>query len=503
MQVKKFEARTMKEALELVKTQLGPDAIILSVRDNNKSFGLVGEGSVEITAAVSEETLMKKKFTESRLKEQDKEKFQRTPARQQKEIIEKMVQHHIQKESKPAITQRRYIEIADEAEAHLQNQIAEERIRNATLKARHGLGGYDTGTKRQSPPVDTQAIRERVTVSANAAARTQKMSNPAVAVAAPVAPAPTMPSTEITALKNEIESLKQVIAHFQQMPQNFAGAHPGASYGLPYELSYMFEKLTQAGVAEEIVGEILEKATQAIPIAKLKNRSLVDGWVARQIMETTLIADNNLNAKIHCFMGPSGGGKTSIMVKMASHMVIREGKKVAMLTTDTYKVGAADQLKIYAQILNVPFAVIRNQNDWVAISKYLKNIDVVLVDCPGLALRNSEEINFLKSVMPQMEVSIKTHLVLPATIKDQDAVEAGRKYAAFNYTDVIFTGLDESSQHGVLYNFTRRFDIPLHSFGIGPRIPEDFEFATKERVLDLLFRITHKPQQQSVQEKAI
>ncbi|WP_374021172.1 hypothetical protein [Bdellovibrio bacteriovorus] len=62
MQVKKFEARTMKEALEMVKTQLGPDAIILSARDNNKSFGLVGEGSVEITAAVSEETLQKKEI---------------------------------------------------------------------------------------------------------------------------------------------------------------------------------------------------------------------------------------------------------------------------------------------------------------------------------------------------------------------------------------------------------------------------------------------------------
>ncbi|HEY1079416.1 MAG TPA: flagellar biosynthesis protein FlhF, partial [Bdellovibrio sp.] len=68
MQVKKFEARTMKEALEMVKTQMGPDAIILSARDNNKSFGLVGEGSVEITAAVSDETLQKKKFAESRLR---------------------------------------------------------------------------------------------------------------------------------------------------------------------------------------------------------------------------------------------------------------------------------------------------------------------------------------------------------------------------------------------------------------------------------------------------
>ena len=90
MQVKKFEARTMKEALEMVKTQLGPDAIILSARDNNKSYGLVGEGSVEITAAVSEETLQKKKFAESKLREQDLQKFKQIPARQQKELIQKI-----------------------------------------------------------------------------------------------------------------------------------------------------------------------------------------------------------------------------------------------------------------------------------------------------------------------------------------------------------------------------------------------------------------------------
>ncbi|MNL77621.1 flagellar biosynthesis regulator FlhF [compost metagenome] len=62
---------------------------------------------------------------------------------------------------------------------------------------------------------------------------------------------------------------------------------------------------------------------------------------------------------------------------------------------------------------------------------------------------------------------------------------------------MIFTGLDESTQHGTIYNFMKRFDIPLHSFGIGPRVPEDFEYATKERVLDLIFKITKIQQQES------
>src|SRR6476620_7150662 len=118
MQVKKFEARTMKEALEMVKTQLGPDAIILSARDNNRSFGLVGEGSVEITAAVAEETLHKKKFAESRLREEDKQKLMRSPARVQKQVINQMVNKYVaQREDKMPrqITRTRYIDIDDDS----------------------------------------------------------------------------------------------------------------------------------------------------------------------------------------------------------------------------------------------------------------------------------------------------------------------------------------------------------------------------------------------------
>lgn len=466
MQVKKFEARTMKEALELVKSQLGPDAIILSVRDNNKSYGLVGEGSVEITAAVSEVTLHKKKFTESRLKETDKEKFSRTPAKQQKEIIERMVQKHLEKNQPPA-GNRRYIEIEDDQEVALQNRVAEERVRNAALKAKHSLAAYEP-----IPPNTPRKVQE------------------------PNRTAPRKEEEfEIKALKSEIASLKEVISQFQKIPQNFAPSHPGANYGLPYELAYLFEKLTAVGVAEDLVADLLEKSTHAIPIAKLKNKSVVDGWVARSILESITLSPLNFTDKIHCFVGPSGSGKTSALVKMASHLAIREGKKVALLTTDLFKVGAADQLKIYAQILNVPFAVVRSPSDWAQIAKHLAKVDHVLVDFPGLSLKNSEEIQMIRGGLPTGDLVAKIHLVLPATIKDQDAIDIGRRYSSFNYTDVIFTGLDESSQHGIIYNFNKRFDVPLFAFGIGPRIPEDFEFATKERVLDLLFKITQNQTQ--------
>jgi flagellar biosynthesis protein FlhF len=201
--------------------------------------------------------------------------------------------------------------------------------------------------------------------------------------------------------------------------------------------------------------------------------------------------------KIHCFVGPAGGGKTSALIKMASHLVVREKKKIALFTTDTFKVGAVDQMKIFAQILNVPFSVIRKQADWTNLIRYLANVDCVLVDYTGLSLKNNDEIQMLRSLLPPQGLNPSIHLTLSANTKDSDATELGRRYSVLGYRDVVFTSLDESTQHGTIYNFTKRFDVPLHSFGIGPRVPEDFEFATKERLLDLIFKISKIKQKES------
>lgn len=474
MQVKKFEARTMKEALEMVKTQLGPDAIILSARDNNKSYGLVGEGSVEITAAVSEETLQKKKFAESKFREQDLQKFKQIPARQQKELIQKMVDRHVQKAQPPAaITQRRYIDIEDEAEQARQKQVAEERVRTAAQRALNAFQAQESfGASLTSKKVPTPVAAKVHRVTANE-------------------------NEEVLALRNEIASLKNVISQFQHMPQNFVGTHPGADYGINYDLSFVYEKLTKAGLAPEIAAELLTTAQETLPALKLKNKSLVEAWVARHVLDHTKTVQNPTQGKIHCFVGPAGSGKTSALIKLASQMVVREGKRIALFTTDTYKVGAADQMKIYAQILNVPFSVIRSQQDWTNLMRYLANVDAVLVDYTGLSLKSNDEIHMLKSLLPPAALNPNIHLVLSSNSKDTDATELGRRYSVLGYKDVVFTGLDESTQHGSIYNFMKRFDVPLHSFGIGPRVPEDFEFATKERLLDLIFKITQFKQQDS------
>lgn len=512
MRVKKFEAKTMKEALQMIKNDLGPDAVILSAKDNRKSFGLVGDGSVEVTAAVSEQTLHKKKFTESRFRPEDLEKFKSVPARRQKEIIEKAVDSHISVRApaievpRKPITRTSYIDISDEEEepvrkgrnvGQMLHDLDREQIntsygpehagRVTRARVRQALE-----TQPQQPNDDSMSSRAitRIRSAAKEALRAglQTLEEPTETKTVPQAPAPQV--LEVASLRNEIQRLQQIIEGFNKPAAPFVTAHPGADYGLSYDLSFMFQKLQQAGVGLENTVDILTQAQREIDPIQMKKRPLVDAWVARWFLNNIQVQADPYTGRVHLFVGGSGGGKTSALVKMASHLIVKEKKKVAILTTDSFKVGAADQLKIYCQILNVPFAIVRNKLEWEWVLNQLSFADHILVDFPGWQLKDLEEIQMFKSLLPPEQVSPICHLVVSTTSKDGDLFELARRYRISEYQDLIFSNLDQSVQHGVIYNVQRKTNKPLHSFGTGHRIPEDFEIATKERVLDLIFKLT-------------
>jgi flagellar biosynthesis protein FlhF len=302
------------------------------------------------------------------------------------------------------------------------------------------------------------------------------------------------PSQELDYLREEIKNLKSVLINFKEIPQSFKGGYAGSEFGIPFEMSYMFEKLNKSGLAPEIVSEILRAGQLEIGPSRISNKALVESFVARYILNKVKVSNSAQQEKIQIFMGVAGAGKTSSLIKFASHLVVHEGKKVALLTADSQKVGAAEQLKIFAQILNVPFGIIRSIEDWNMIIKQLSKFDHILVDFPSSSLKTEAETQRIRNFLPPRSVKSTNHLVMNSLKKDFDSTEIGKRYRTFNYEDVIFTAIDESHTHGTIYNFIHRFQIPVHSFGMGVRIPEDFEMGSAERILDLIFKITHEGQ---------
>jgi len=464
MQVKKFEAKTMKDALQMVKEALGPEAIILSAKDNKKSFGLAGGGSIEITAAISEKSLSKKQYVENRLQPKAKEQFRTQSAKSQRAYIES------------SITRRQ---------------------RNSQLDPRIGTGAVaqrPMTTRRYIDIDDEDEISTKT--SALSGRRVDDLLNEFVIPQATIQEE--KPRDEVTSLRREVHALRDLLS---QMQNSSAGTnrpamtqHPGAEYGLPFELSANFEKLSAAGMDPKYIIEILEKANSELTLVEKKRKSLVDAWVARYILNNTHVSGEWLkNQKVHLFFGPSGQGKTSALVKIATQLVIYERKKVVILSADTFKVGATDQLKTYAQILNVPFEIVRHSIEFSQIiNKYAGHVDAILVDYPGMALRDIQEIDQLRSILPTKEIGTHNHLVLSCSSKDQDAYEACNRYQVANFEDIIVTKIDESYAHGFLFNIQKKTEKPLYAFGLGTKIPEDIELATRERVLDLIYKITKR-----------
>ncbi len=478
MQVKKFEAKSMKEALEMVKNQLGPEAIILSARDNNRGFGIAGQRSVEVTAAVSEETLRRKQIAESKLNVKNKNKYEQSPARVQKQFIDKAIRKledaylnpppPPQQERAPIrpLTSQRYIDIGNEEVAAAPTGTdPRARIRTAAQRAFEASRMIEERPQRRPVQQKPQA--------------------------APATSASVEDSAQYQSLRQEILQLKGLIENFNKVPQNFVSMHPGADEGLPYELSSAYEKLLRAGISADIAVEILKKGQESIPIPQLKKPALVEAWIAKYILDHTKTVENRLKSKYQVFLGPVGQGKTASLVKLASHLVIVEKKKIAIVTTDSMKVGAAEQLKIYAQILNVPFAVVRTPQDWNVIRAKLSGVDHILVDFPGLQMKTPSETQFVREMLPPiLDGGRSVHYVVSALAREEEAIEVASRYQGLGLQDLIVTNLDEAAQHGLIFNFQKKFDLPLHSFGIGSQIPEDFEAATKERVVDLIFKLS-------------
>lgn len=463
MQVRKFEARTMKEALDLVKSQMGPEAIILSAKDNNKSFGLMGGSSVEVTAAITNETLKKKLLAEKKMKEEARLRFQRSSAKDQKQYIEKVFKRAEAPSPTPVarpLTKVPYIDIGDE------------------MAVDHGPvrrpSSNNAPTQRYAAPAP-----QVPTTYSTSLALTQALTAP-----------PALKSERVEALEVQIQELKTMLDKFNKVPQSFIGAHPGADEGIPYHLSDVYQRLQRRGLNSDLIVKAIRKAQATLGAESSKKSALVEGWIVQHFLKTILVSDQEKNSRYHVFVGSTGQGKTTSLVKFASQLIMKKKKRVAIVSLDTVKVGASDQLKIYAQILNVPFAVVRSAKDWETLEAKLDRVDHILVDAPGFTLKGQGEAQWLKEMLPPVRHGRELHLVQSIVARDEDVMGLAKRYSDLEFDDVIFTRIDESSRQGVMINFQNQFKKPIHSLGLGVQIPEDYELATKERIIDLIFRIT-------------
>lgn len=202
------------------------------------------------------------------------------------------------------------------------------------------------------------------------------------------------------------------------------------------------------------------------------------------------ISPSDNGPKIVLFIGPTGVGKTTTIAKLSSKYVVNEKKKVALLTADTYRIAAAEQLRTYADILEVPFRVIYTAEEFCqACRESFRDYDYIFVDTAGHSHQNEQQLSDMGKLINAIpeNMNFQCFLVLSATTKYKDLLKIARTYKEITDYQLIFTKLDETGYLGNLLNVKMAVDTPIAYVTNGQNVPDDIErFNPQKMVKQLL-----------------
>ncbi len=250
----------------------------------------------------------------------------------------------------------------------------------------------------------------------------------------------------------------------------------------------IYEKLLASGVGEQRAQALLNELPDLtawseaaqLPLALSALRDLI----GRRVHSGGPIILTPGRLKAVALIGPTGVGKTTTVAKIAAHFALVENKRVALITVDTYRVAAVEQLKIYSELIEIPLAVAYNLEDVLPIMAQYADYDLLLIDTAGRSQKNIAQVGEIKSLLEA--VNCETHLVMSAQFKEQDMVEMVRRFSAARVDRLLFTKLDETDSYGTILNVAEETGIPLSYLTTGQKVPEDIEIADGGKLAGLM-----------------
>lgn len=221
--------------------------------------------------------------------------------------------------------------------------------------------------------------------------------------------------------------------------------------------------------------------------AKLSNRELAR-WLRARVRERVACRSGLIEApgrRLVACVGPTGVGKTTTLAKLAARAVLTLGRSVRVVSLDTFRVGAVEQWRRYAELIGFPFDVATNPGTFHRVA-HNHTEDLLLVDTAGRAL-GEQHSTLAGCVAGLRDMSPEVLLVLPAWLRARDAERVASTYAAPKITGVVITKLDETDQVGGVMHASISGDLPLAYLCNGARVPEDIHDAAVDQVLDTIF----------------
>jgi flagellar biosynthesis protein FlhF len=443
MRVKTFEATSMQEALNIVKRDMGEEAFILSTRTKHRktALGMGDEAVIEVTAAVDEGPAAS---TSAPVASPTSTYGLRAPL--------------ANRAPEPMPAPRRRSPIRD-----MDGPVA-----LATPTPPPDLRPPPPPPQPPPPPMDLQPLRRELLEIKGAVEALKDQ------------------ETRNTTILRELDQMKSQLNRIQKQGM------PQAQLQLPPSMLSLYGDLVANDVDPMIALRLCEYTQRTLldqegaeDLNPEKARLFMRRVIADFIPVSSPIQLDPGKMRVAALVGPTGVGKTTTIAKLAAYAKLELKQKVALITLDTFRMAAVDQLHQYAEILQVPLHVALTVEDLRSALRFYQDRALVLIDTPGHSPKDATMQAQLRRLLDELP-EVETHLVLSATTKPRDLADIAQRFEPLKPSRIIFTKLDETSTYGPLLSTLVRVKRPLSYLGTGQEVPQDLEMATSRRVADLI-----------------
>jgi flagellar biosynthesis protein FlhF len=295
--------------------------------------------------------------------------------------------------------------------------------------------------------------------------------------------APAETSDELAELKSTIAELQWEVRKLSRQKQldrvvSFAPS-----------LRSLYQQLREQEVEEELIYDLVTNVSEELSAQALNNYGIVadcaERQIARQVTCSGPFQIGNGTPKVVFVIGPTGVGKTTTVAKLAAHFALLARKKVLLVTTDTYRIAALPQLKTYADIMGLPMEVANTPSDLAKIVADNQDKDLILVDSPGRAQRNQEQIAELKAFVDAVP-NKSVQLAVAASTRYRELSDIVNRFGVIGFDNLLVTKLDEALVFGPVLNIINQINKPISYLTTGQSVPEDIEAAKATRVASLV-----------------
>lgn len=480
MQIKSFKAPTLKEAMANVKSELGVDAVILHTNKIKKGgiLGFHAKEIVEVIAAIEDEPVVKE------------QKPAMDTGAASEAVLQAAAAARASRNSAPEpqptgnFTPRNMVSQYQtagtiEAISHAMAQNAPSPTFGEVLasvnKAQEQAESEQPEVKEE--PAEPVSVAEEKLVSAESDVE-QLTSEKETETASEDATDLDVKEQEILDLQNQLEEMKSMLVEMSRNKDETGG------------IPNLQRAMEAQGISQHVLEDMISKlnGTEILaPQNSVKALKALEKYVRKAIRIANGITLYSDKPKIVALIGPTGVGKTTTLAKIAAKFVLEEGAKVALITADTYRISAVEQLKTYSDILGLPLEIVYNpQALQEAIEKH-RDKQLILLDTAGRSQYNAYQMKELSELL-NIDADIEKHLVMSATTKTSDGLELLDNFSLCKPDRVIFTKVDETKTHGIILNILHRRKAALSYLTNGQSVPDDIEPASIEKLAELLLR---------------